>query len=54
MSMNASSSQVAVEELMACGYGVCNACVIRSRREPGQYLKACQDGPVFEAREIIP
>lgn len=45
---------LSVEELMACGYGVCNACVVRSKRRPGEYLKACQEGPVFEAQEIVP
>jgi dihydroorotate dehydrogenase electron transfer subunit len=48
---------LSVEERMACGYGVCNACVIPQRIEgpPSDaegYLKACTDGPVFEAREI--
>jgi dihydroorotate dehydrogenase electron transfer subunit len=45
---------LSVEERMACGYGVCNACVVRSRPSPGEYLKACQEGPVFEAQEIVP
>jgi dihydroorotate dehydrogenase electron transfer subunit len=48
---------LAVEERMACGYGVCNACVILSEREgvdaaDAPYLRACIDGPVFESREI--
>jgi dihydroorotate dehydrogenase electron transfer subunit len=48
---------LSVEERMACGYGVCNACVVESRGEglprgQGQFLKACVDGPVFEARSI--
>lgn len=48
---------LAVEERMACGYGVCNACVVEERCEgvpagQGEYLKACVEGPVFEAREI--
>jgi dihydroorotate dehydrogenase electron transfer subunit len=45
---------LSVEERMACGYGVCNACVVSSAREPGCYLKACVKGPVFEATEIVP
>lgn len=48
---------LSVEERMACGYGVCNACAVEERREgiprgEGDYLRACVDGPVFEAREI--
>ena len=48
---------LSVEERMACGYGVCNACVIEERREgvprgEGWFLKACVEGPVFESREI--
>jgi dihydroorotate dehydrogenase electron transfer subunit len=45
---------LSVEEMMACGYGVCNACVIPSSREPGRYVKACTKGPVFEASEVLP
>jgi dihydroorotate dehydrogenase electron transfer subunit len=44
---------LSVEERMACGYGVCNACVVSSTREPGCYLKACVKGPVFAATEIV-
>jgi dihydroorotate dehydrogenase electron transfer subunit len=44
---------LSVEERMACGYGVCNACVVSSSREPGCYLKACVKGPVFEASEVL-
>ncbi len=48
---------LSVEERMACGYGVCNACVVEERsagvpRGEGSYLKSCVEGPVFEAREI--
>jgi dihydroorotate dehydrogenase electron transfer subunit len=44
---------LSVEERMACGYGVCNACVVSSAREEGCYLKACVKGPVFAASEIV-
>ena len=48
---------LSVEERMACGYGVCNACVVEERRSDfargqGWYLRACMEGPVFEAKEI--
>jgi dihydroorotate dehydrogenase electron transfer subunit len=45
---------LSVEEAMACGYGVCNACVVPRADDPAQYVKACQDGPVFDAAEIVP
>ncbi len=44
---------LSVEEVMACGYGVCNACVVPSRTHPGEYVKACKEGPVFEVSEIL-
>jgi dihydroorotate dehydrogenase electron transfer subunit len=48
---------LSIEERMACGYGVCNACVVEQRcdnteRGEGWFLKSCVEGPVFEAREI--
>lgn len=48
---------LSVEERMACGYGVCNACVVEECEEgvprgEGWFRRACIDGPVFEAREI--
>ena len=48
---------LSVEERMACGYGVCNACVVEKRCDDlpegsGWYLRSCIEGPVFEAREI--
>lgn len=45
---------LSTEELMACGYGVCNACVVESAEHRGTYVKSCHEGPVFECREIIP
>jgi dihydroorotate dehydrogenase electron transfer subunit len=47
-------AHLSVEELMACGYGVCNACVVPKADGSGGYRKACQEGPVFEAAEIVP
>lgn len=50
-------AHLAIEERMACGYGVCNACVVEAEQPgraagEGDYLKACVDGPVFECRSI--
>lgn len=46
--------QVAVEELMACGVGVCWTCVIPIRGRDGRVRnrRSCIDGPVFSGRSI--
>jgi dihydroorotate dehydrogenase electron transfer subunit len=45
-----------LESRMACGYGVCQGCVVpfRSGNDPQQvrYRKVCTEGPVFSAEEI--
>lgn len=41
--------QVALEELMACGVGVCLSCVTETI---GGYKKVCSSGPVFDSSEI--
>jgi dihydroorotate dehydrogenase electron transfer subunit len=54
--------QVAVEELMACGYGVCMTCVMPLRRpvkgketleDAVVYARSCTEGPVFNGANII-
>lgn len=47
-------AQVAVEEAMACGIGVCMTCVLPVRGEDGRsrLLRSCVDGPVFAADRI--
>jgi len=56
--------QVAVEELMACGYGVCMTCVMPVRRtarkaQGGQtedeliYARSCIEGPVFNGASVM-
>jgi dihydroorotate dehydrogenase electron transfer subunit len=53
--------QAAVEELMACGYGVCMTCVMPLRR-PGKargaedevvYARSCSEGPVFNGAAVL-
>lgn len=45
--------QVAVEESMACGVGVCMTCVVPYKRE-GQVVnvRSCMEGPVLNGRRI--
>ncbi|HYP22604.1 MAG TPA: dihydroorotate dehydrogenase electron transfer subunit [Actinomycetota bacterium] len=58
--------QVAVEELMGCGYGVCMTCVMPLRRPArkttkGQeaeedgvyYARSCTEGPVFNGASVV-
>ena len=47
--------QLALEETMACGFGVCLGCVVPKRRPLGEFdrfVRVCKEGPVFDAREI--
>ncbi len=42
-------AEVSLEEVMACGLGVCNGCVVTVR---GSYQRVCKDGPVFNAADV--
>lgn len=45
--------QVAVEEAMACGVGVCMTCVVPYRRRNGSVnVRACLEGPVLDAKRV--
>ena len=43
---------VSLEERMACGYGVCQGCVVPSAGMKHGYYRVCTDGPVFWADDI--
>jgi dihydroorotate dehydrogenase electron transfer subunit len=47
-------AQVAVEEAMACGIGVCMTCVLPVRGPDGlsRFVRSCVDGPVFDADRV--
>ncbi len=46
--------QVSMETLMPCGIGVCLGCAVKIKTECGfEYKRACADGPVFDADEVI-
>ncbi|SOD73688.1 dihydroorotate dehydrogenase electron transfer subunit [Jatrophihabitans sp. GAS493] len=51
---NAIPAQVAVEESMACGVGVCMTCVLPVRGDDGRsrMVRSCVDGPVFLADRV--
>jgi dihydroorotate dehydrogenase electron transfer subunit len=45
--------QVAVEEAMACGVGVCMTCVVPLHTDTGlRHIRACYEGPVFDGRRV--
>jgi len=48
--------QVSMERRMACGIGLCQSCAVECK-VPGSnetiYKMCCQDGPVFDAREVV-
>ena len=47
-------AQVAVEEAMACGVGICMTCVMPVRDADGttSMLRSCVDGPVFRSDRV--
>jgi dihydroorotate dehydrogenase electron transfer subunit len=47
--------QVSVEERMACGVGACLGCAIpvKAGKDKTGHRYACQDGPVFDIRDIV-
>lgn len=47
-------AQVALENHMACGFGVCWGCVVSIREaDRTAYRRVCREGPVFDAREVV-
>lgn len=46
--------EVAMEQRMACGMGVCLSCVRLFDTEQGkQFKRVCREGPVFPIREVV-
>jgi NAD(P)H-flavin reductase len=43
-------AQLALEAGMACGFGACFGCVVRTR--DGGYVRLCVDGPVLDAHAL--
>jgi dihydroorotate dehydrogenase electron transfer subunit len=42
--------QVSLDERMGCGYGACVGCVCETK---SGHKKVCEDGPVFDASEVV-
>jgi dihydroorotate dehydrogenase electron transfer subunit len=46
--------QLSLETHMACGLGACLGCVVARKTAQGlSYVNVCQEGPVFDAREVF-
>lgn len=43
--------EISTESVMACGFGICQGCVIESNRKDG-FVLVCKDGPVFNAEDV--
>jgi len=49
-------AQVAVEERMGCGYGLCGTCAVPIASKDGAtwgHVRACVDGPVFNPARVV-
>lgn len=47
-------AEFSLEAIMGCGIGACWGCVRKIRRgDKAEWLKVCQEGPVFESSEIV-
>jgi dihydroorotate dehydrogenase electron transfer subunit len=53
-SLHGAVAQVAVEEAMACGIGVCMTCVLPIIDEDGitKMLRSCVSGPIFDGNNV--
>lgn len=45
--------QVSMEKIMGCGQGLCQGCAIESQDPDNKYLLVCEDGPIFNSKDII-
>ncbi|NMA41798.1 MAG: dihydroorotate dehydrogenase electron transfer subunit [Oligosphaeraceae bacterium] len=47
--------ELSLDSIMCCGMGACFACVVKKRADNEQgweYVRSCQEGPVFKADEV--
>ncbi len=45
--------QASFESRMACGFGACWGCVIKTKNSLSPYQRVCKDGPVFNLNYIL-
>lgn len=46
-------TQASLEARMACGFGACWGCVVKTKDPSTPYHRVCKEGPVFDLKEII-
>jgi dihydroorotate dehydrogenase electron transfer subunit len=45
--------QASLETRMACGFGACWGCVVKTKHPQSPYQRVCQEGPVFHLKDIL-
>ncbi len=45
--------QASLEARMACGFGACWGCVVKTNHPQTPYQRVCKDGPVFRLEDIV-
>ena len=48
--------QISMERRMACGIGLCQSCAVECRVDGSSetiYKLCCENGPVFNAKEVV-
>lgn len=45
--------QASLEARMACGFGACWGCVVKTKDVKAPYRRVCKDGPVFNLEDIL-
>jgi dihydroorotate dehydrogenase electron transfer subunit len=44
--------EVSLEARMACGFGACWGCVVKTTHPQTPYQRVCKEGPVFDLKDI--
>ncbi|MBI9072813.1 MAG: dihydroorotate dehydrogenase electron transfer subunit [Melioribacteraceae bacterium] len=44
--------ELSIECAMACGFGICQGCVVEDKENEDKFKLVCVDGPVFDVEEI--
>jgi dihydroorotate dehydrogenase electron transfer subunit len=45
--------QASLETRMACGFGACYGCVVKTKDPETPYHRVCKEGPVFDLQDIL-
>jgi dihydroorotate dehydrogenase electron transfer subunit len=44
--------EISIETVMACGFGICQGCIVRKKENENEFYLTCVEGPVFNAKNI--